>query len=468
MHTDRELLSFLRAIIDMLVIAVVAIVSAKLALLRSDFMTSRHFLLVMIGVEGIWILSAKAAQLYQDFRSRDFVYELVSVFKSSMLLLIGTIVVLFFVKELELSRAFVLIFAVLSAASVSIEKYFVRMLLKFARRKSKNLRNVLIIGAGKMGLEFARAVQQNPHFGYKVVGFLDDNQNQSLDGFYLGLTRDMQRVLRDKMIDDVVITLPGSAYRTINECVRIASIDAVRTRIIPNLFQGIPLKYHSFAYFEGFPILTVGSIPLAEYQNRISKRVFDVIFASVVIAAVLSWLIPLIWVFQRFMSPGPLFFVQDRIGKNKSSFKCLKFRTMTIASCNDGCYTPTCDDDVRVTRLGKFLRKANIDEIPQFLNVLVGDMSVVGPRAHAIPFHEKYKNYAEFIQLRNLVKPGITGWAQINGFRGDVTDEEENKKRILKRVEHDVWYVENWSLWLDLQIIIRTIWTTINGDPHAC
>jgi putative colanic acid biosynthesis UDP-glucose lipid carrier transferase len=164
---------------------------------------------------------------------------------------------------------------------------------------------------------------------------------------------------------------------------------------------------------------------------------------------------------------GSTLFVQDRLGVKDRIFKCYKFRTMYVKSENKSVYQPTYEGDPRVTKIGRLLRKSNIDELPQFINILKGEMSVVGPRPHPLPYNEFYKQVVDEIKIRSWVKPGLTGWAQVHGYRGDVVDEEENKKRIMKRIEYDLWYIENWSIWLDIQIILLTVWQMIKGETKA-
>jgi lipopolysaccharide/colanic/teichoic acid biosynthesis glycosyltransferase len=216
-----------------------------------------------------------------------------------------------------------------------------------------------------------------------------------------------------------------------------------------------------------FPIITVRNEPLAEFHWRFVKRSVDILFSFIVNLLFLSWLIPLLYIINKVFSPGPVFFIQDRIGAKDKIFKCYKFRTMYTGNKSIGKYQPTVEGDPRITGIGKFLRKSNLDELPQFINVLKGDMSIVGPRPHAIAYNEIYKEMVDEIKLRSWVKPGITGWAQIHGFRGDVSDYDENKKRTIKRIEYDLWYIENWSIWLDIQIILTTIWQMIKGESKG-
>jgi putative colanic acid biosynthesis UDP-glucose lipid carrier transferase len=182
---------------------------------------------------------------------------------------------------------------------------------------------------------------------------------------------------------------------------------------------------------------------------------------------VYSWLYPVIAIFLKKDSKGPVIFKQDRIGVKNKKFLCYKFRTLFTEKKDNDRFVPVMNDDPRITKFGSFLRRSNLDELPQFINVLKGQMSVVGPRPHAIPYDDKYGLIVEDIRLRHNVKPGITGWAQVHGLRGDTFSEEENARRTIKRIEHDIWYIENWSFWLDIQIIILTIWQMIKGDTKG-
>lgn len=200
-------------------------------------------------------------------------------------------------------------------------------------------------------------------------------------------------------------------------------------------------------------------------NNSFSKRFFDLFLTCILFVFVFSWLFPIIAIIIKLNTKGPVFFKQNRIGLNGRIFKCYKFRTMTETKCD--VFKPTHVEDSRITKVGKFLRKFNLDELPQAINVFLGDMSLVGPRPHAIPFHNEYASYIGSIDLRHLVKPGITGLAQINGYRGDVLDREENKKRTAKRIAYDLEYIQNWSFGLDIKIIATTVAQMIGNKTNG-
>jgi lipopolysaccharide/colanic/teichoic acid biosynthesis glycosyltransferase len=206
---------------------------------------------------------------------------------------------------------------------------------------------------------------------------------------------------------------------------------------------------------------------LNEVQWRFVKRTFDILFSLFVTLLILSWLIPLILLISIIIDKAPVFFIQERLGTKNEKFNCIKFRTMKYHKVQVDEFKPVVENDPRITKVGKFLRKYNLDEIPQFINVLIGDMSVVGPRPHAISYNSFYSKIVDEIRIRQNVKPGITGWAQIHGLRGDVKDEEENRKRTKQRIDYDVWYIENWSFGLDIQIILLTVWQMIVGKSRG-
>jgi putative colanic acid biosynthesis UDP-glucose lipid carrier transferase len=216
-----------------------------------------------------------------------------------------------------------------------------------------------------------------------------------------------------------------------------------------------------------FPVISVRSEPLEEIHWKVLKRTFDISFALAFLVLICSWLFPVIAFFLKKDSKGSVIFKQDRIGVKNKKFICYKFRTLYSDKKESDQFVPVIKDDSRITHFGSLLRKSNLDELPQFINVLKGDMSVVGPRPHAIPYDDKYTLIVEDIRLRHNVKPGITGWAQVHGLRGDTFSEEENARRTIERIEHDIWYIENWSFWLDIQIILITIWQMVKGDTKG-
>jgi putative colanic acid biosynthesis UDP-glucose lipid carrier transferase len=208
-------------------------------------------------------------------------------------------------------------------------------------------------------------------------------------------------------------------------------------------------------------VLSVRREPLENIFNRWLKRTFDIVVSSLVTIFILSWLFPLLGLLIYLESPGPIVFVQQRSGKNNKPFGCYKFRSMTVNNTTEA--TQATKNDKRVTRIGKFIRKTSLDEFPQFLNVLKGEMSIIGPRPHMLQHTENFSNMEEQYMVRQFLKPGITGWAQVNGYRGEIRE----LAHIKKRVEYDLWYLENWSLWLDIRIVFLTVFNVFKGEENA-
>ncbi|HNH22554.1 MAG TPA: exopolysaccharide biosynthesis polyprenyl glycosylphosphotransferase, partial [Ferruginibacter sp.] len=236
--------------------------------------------------------------------------------------------------------------------------------------------------------------------------------------------------------------------------------ECIRFKIVPNLSVFITRDVH-IEYFGDLPILSLRSEPLDDVGNRIKKRALDLVVSSLVIILILSWMIPILGLLILLESRGPIFFGQLRTGKDKKTFRCLKFRSMRANK--DADLKQATRNDSRVTRIGKFIRKTSLDEFPQFLNVFKGEMSLVGPRPHMLKHTDDYSQVVDDYMVRQFLKPGITGWAQINGYRGEIT----NPEQIRMRVNKDLWYLENWSLWLDIKIMFLTVYHVLRGNQNA-
>jgi putative colanic acid biosynthesis UDP-glucose lipid carrier transferase len=261
-------------------------------------------------------------------------------------------------------------------------------------------------------------------------------------------------------INEIYSTISPERNSSIYEMAHIAEKSLIRFRFVPDFKLYVNRKTH-MEYLEELPILSLRSEPLEDVTNSVKKRFFDIVFSLLVIVFLLSWLVPILALLIKLNSKGPVFFVQMRSGKDNKQFRCFKFRSLSV---NGDAHTrQVTKNDTRITPLGKFLRKSNLDELPQFFNVLMGDMSVVGPRPHMLLHTETFSKLMEEYMIRHFVKPGVTGWAQVNGFRGEIKQPEQLRKRI----EHDIWYMENWSLWLDLKVIFLTVYRTVKGDKNA-
>jgi putative colanic acid biosynthesis UDP-glucose lipid carrier transferase len=362
-------------------------------------------------------------------------------------------IILFIMANLFLSDNYSSLFflecTLLFFVSELIYYFLIYSYLRFRRSKGFFVHKVLIIGLNDMSIFVRHLLNNNPMLGYEFVGYISDNKVD--DTNVLGSFDDLIPLVNQNQIDYIFVT--NSVYNDLNkskELLTICNKIGVRLRFIPeNQFW-----FKTVMNMESVGSLAVFNpqeIPLDSMQARISKRIFDIVFSSVVIIFILSWLFPVLILIIKLNSKGPAFFIQKRTGINNKTFKCLKFRSMCINDDSDE--KQATQGDWRITAIGRFLRKSNLDELPQFLNVFLGQMSVVGPRPHMLKHTEEYSKLIEYYKERLYVKPGITGWAQVNGYRGE-TDE---LWKMEKRVEYDMYYLENWTLWWDIKIILMTI-----------
>lgn len=421
--------------------------------------------LLLFSLIGIWFMTSSSTGLYDEFRGNDFSYEIISIFKAVIYQIVSAIIISFVIKNITLSREFILFYSILISIFLLINRYLVRKVLIKLRQKGRNLRTLLIIGAGSVGEKFYNTINKNPLFGYEILGCLDDLHKTFLNGKYIGPISLLEETLNKSQVDDVIIALPNYAAEKLEQVITTCEKYTTRVKIIPDYFKFVSEKY-SVSMFGQFPIISVRNDKVSEFHWRLLKRAFDTAFTLFLFIVLLSWLMPIIALIIKLDSKGPVLFKQIRWGRNNKKFTVFKFRTMKSDSKDlddNGKYLQASKSDPRITRLGKFLRKTNLDELPQFINVLKGEMSLVGPRPHPIPLNLESKDNVRHYMLRHLVKPGITGWAQVNGCRGDT----KKPGLMEKRVQNDLWYIENWTFWLDIQIIILTIWRMIKGDPHA-
>lgn len=448
-----------RLIGDLIFLNLSFILSAILAQSWEILLERNYMFLLLVLLNFIWYFSSNLSGLYDDIYLREYVNHFFNLINGIFIIILVTIAFIFFVKENLFTRNFIVFFSLLFFISVNIWTIAFRKFLKFLRRKGLSIRNLFIIGNEEISEHIKKTVCDVPGFGYKFAGLLkeDEISENNFSNF-----EDL--LIKDK-IDDVVIAISDKISVLLNRIIKICNINAVKIHIIPDYFQYLSDKFE-LTNLGNFPIITARPAPLEEASRRFLKRIFDISFSFFVIFFILIWILPIIALLIKIDSRGKVFFIQDRIGEKQKKFKLIKFRTM-YENLESTDFIPTKPGDLRITRIGKFLRKYNIDELPQFWNVFKGDMSVVGPRPHAIAYHIKYAQYFEEIKMRHNVKPGITGWAQIHGLRGDVDDEEENKLRTLQRIKYDLWYIENWSFKLDLQIILITVWQTIGGKTNA-
>jgi putative colanic acid biosynthesis UDP-glucose lipid carrier transferase len=332
----------------------------------------------------------------------------------------------------------------------------------FVIKYRPKLRKIIIIGAGGAGNIFYNFIKNDKGTSLHFLGFFDDFPNSTINKkLVIGNVEESKKYALDNKIDEIYCALPLTSIKTIRNLMTFADNHLIKFTIVPN-FSGFQNKRVNIEFYGGkIPVLNIRTEPLSIKTNLFLKRIFDIVFSILVIVFVYPIIIPIISILIKKSSPGPVFYGQNRSGKNNVPFKCLKFRTMYLNEDSDTKQASINDD--RVTAIGRFLRKTNLDELPQFINVIKGEMSVVGPRPHMLKHTAQYAKIIDKYMVRNLIKPGITGWAQINGYRGGTGQ----IRLMIKRVRYDIWYLENWSILLDIQIIFLTVYNMFNKDKNA-
>ncbi|MER2998977.1 undecaprenyl-phosphate glucose phosphotransferase [Pontibacter populi] len=323
------------------------------------------------------------------------------------------------------------------------------------------LNRIAIVGSGPNGINFYKYVTSNPHLDITVAGIFDDDPKRVPANInYLGNIDACLKYIRAYKINEIYCTLPNSECARIENMMRESDKSMVRFRIVPDL-RGAINQNLQVDFFGYLPVLKPRREPLENKANELIKRGFDILFSSLVIVLILSWLIPIIAIIIRLDSKGPVFFKQLRSGKNNKPFYCHKFRSMVVNDDSDN--LQATKGDARVTRVGRFIRKTSIDELPQFIDVLLGNMSVVGPRPHMLKQTVDYSQVINSYMVRHFLTPGITGWAQVNGYRGEIKEPSS----LINRLSADLWYLENWSILLDIKIIFLTVWKVLKYDEKA-
>lgn len=323
-------------------------------------------------------------------------------------------------------------------------------------------KKVIILGFNETAKKLALYFEQDGGLNTQIIGYIEDDENIDELSHYPVLTNvsDTLRIAKELNVQEIFSTITPEQNNFIYELMYQSEKECIRFRIVPNLSIFITREVH-IEYYGELPILSLRKEPLDEVGNRIKKRALDIGVSLLVTVFILSWLIPLLGLLIFLESGRPIFFKQLRTGKNKKPFYCWKFRSMKTNK--DADVKQATRNDQRITHLGRFIRKTSLDEFPQFLNVLKGEMSLVGPRPHMIKHTSDYSKLVDGYMVRQFIKPGITGWAQINGFRGEITNPEQIKMRVNK----DLWYLENWTLWLDIRILFLTVYYIFKGDQKA-
>ena len=366
-------------------------------------------------------------------------------------------------RNISIPFKFIVVFLLLFSFLAVFFRLGLIIYLKNIRRKGINVKNIAIIGISKSALDVIELFQKEVTFGYNFIGYIDNNETIDYKGIinYLGNLDEFLEKPNLFNIDEIYFTQDEYDKNTIKKLIEICEHKFIRFKILPTFKQYTLNRKLNIDFYNDIPVLVLRKEPLENVFNQTIKRLFDLFFSISIILLIYPWLFPIVFLIIKLTSKGPIFFIQDRSGQDNKVFKCYKFRTMRINK--EANSTGTLINDPRITPIGKLLRKTRIDELPQFINVFLGQMSVVGPRPHMIKHTEEYSRLVNEFLVRQFVKPGITGWAQTTGYIDETRKLQEMKDKVIK----DIWYIENWSFLLDIKIILLTIYNIIRKDKNA-
>lgn len=423
----------------------------------NNFIESQYLSLLLYS-NLAWITSASILNSYNVKRVTRITTIVSNLIKQVILYVLLIEATLNITKPYSFSRSFLTYSYVYLTISMVSWRVGLTYLLKYHRIRGGNYKRVVIAGYGRASNQLRKYFESRPDNGYRFYGFFDDYSKNASK--FLGQIAEIKDYVLRNNIDEIYCSAFELTGNQVTDLIDFAEDNLIRLKFIPeaNLIQSRKLEVD---FYDLLPIMNLRPIPLDDTTNMFVKRTFDILFSLVILVFVLSWLIPLIGLLIKLDSPGPILFKQERNGRDNRPFTCYKFRSMRLNEEADT-KQATKDDD-RVTNLGRFLRKSNLDELPQFFNVLMGHMSIVGPRPHPIQLNENYRRLIGRYMSRHLIKPGVTGLAQVKGYRGETSEPHQMKNRI----KIDLFYIENWTFLLDIKIIFLTIYNMVKGDENA-
>lgn len=377
--------------------------------------------------------------------------------------LLSVCILLLFHFEFSHSRLFGLFYIVLILVIVSYRLAF-RYFLELYRKQGGNVRKVILIGSHENMQELYHAMTDDPTSGYRVLGYFEDfpSDRYPSDVSYLGHPQEVNNFLKQNVgrVDQLYCSLPSARSAEIVPIINYCENHLVRFFSVPNVHNYLKRRMH-FEMLGNVPVLSIRREPLELLENRIVKRTFDIVCSTLFLCTIFPFIYIIVGVAIKMSSPGPIFFKQKRSGEDGKEFWCYKFRSMRV---NAQCDTlQATEHDPRKTRIGEIIRKTSIDELPQFINVFKGDMSIVGPRPHMLKHTQEYSLLINKFMVRHFVKPGITGWAQVTGYRGETKELWQMEGRVMR----DIWYIEHWTFLLDLYIMYKTVYNAIHGEKEA-
>lgn len=410
----------------------------------------KDYMQILIMLIPCYLVSYYFFHLYDPKRTKSRKSEIFNILKSNVVGILYCVAFLFFIRNGTYARLFIIIFVTLNFILEVLFRFCTTTLLRKIRRKGTNHKHILLIGYSRAAEGYIDRLLAHPEWGISIHGILDNHKPLGYsyrDIHVIGRVDELEKMLSENDYDETAITLSIDHYDSLEGIVAVTEKSGVHTKFIPDYNNIIPTRPYT-EDLDGLPVIHVRNIPLSNSFNRFCKRAIDIVGALLLII-LFSIPMSVVAAIIKITSPGPLIFKQERVGLHNKPFKMFKFRSMEVQDASKEKQAWTVQNDPRVTPIGKFIRKTSLDELPQFFNVLKGDMSLVGPRPERPFFVEKFKEEIPRYMIKHQVRPGITGWAQVNGNRGDTS--------IRMRIDCDLYYIENWTLGLDIKILFLTI-----------
>jgi putative colanic acid biosynthesis UDP-glucose lipid carrier transferase len=405
-----------------------------------------------------WLITSYFFGFYKVYRYSGFLRLFTLISKQFLIFILGYFAYFGVFKEgVIVNNQFLILISII--INISLFKFFWFFLLKKYRSFGKNYRSTVVVGFDDSSKNIIKLFESKSNLGYRYLGFFSDKIYNNKQ--YLGSVESVFEFVMQNKVDEIYCSLAILSEDEVKKINKFAIDKDIVLKLIPNAIELYSKNQSKEYYDDALMVLNVHKLPFDFAENFYIKRVFDILFSIFVCVFILSWLLPILWILVKLESKGPLVFKQVREGINGKEFICYKFRSMRANNLPGRVHVTI--NDKRVTRIGSFLRKTSMDELPQFLNVLFGDMSVVGPRPHLESLSLEYQKDVDDYLKRHIVKPGITGLAQVSGYRGEI----QRKSDIKNRVRLDIFYIENWSFLLDIKIIIKTILNVFTGEEKA-
>ncbi|MCR5431345.1 MAG: undecaprenyl-phosphate glucose phosphotransferase [Lachnospiraceae bacterium] len=414
------------------------------------FYTFSHYLRNLIALVPGYLIIYNICGLYKHYSTHKTFKTIGSLIEANLIGIFYFSFIIFIQKQSDVSRWFYIIFAIINVLFGIIYRFLSSRVFSLIIKKGKNLRHVLLVGYSPSAQGYIDRINANPEWGYRIFGILDDNLYGPVRKSGITVCGEINRledIINENMIDEIIVTLNVEEYRKLGKIVKICEKTGVHTKFVPD-YNNVVSSVPAIEDLGGLPVINIRNVPLSNFFNSSVKRIADILLGTIA-TVIFSIPMVLIAILIKCTSKGPIIYSQVRVGLSGKPFRMYKFRSMEVQDEESEKKEWTTRKDKRVTGIGRIIRKTSLDELPQLFNVLKGDMSLVGPRPERPQFVEQFKEEIPRYMIKHQVRPGMTGWAQINGFRGDTS--------ITGRIDHDLYYIENWSLWLDLKILFLTI-----------